>query len=228
MANLAHTAADRSLGLLREYKEEQAAVVDEIEDQLDQYEDIIGTFLVKLSSRELSIEDSKMVSLLLHTISDLERISDHAKSVRILAHRLSKSSGPSAQAEEEMKVLVAAVARVTRMTANAFIDRDSVQAQQIEPLEQVVDYLCGEIKSRHISRLQQGICSVESGMQFTDVLGDLERISDHCSNVAAAVIELNMGLYDTHQYLGALRSDSEDFRQMYAQFRSDYVLPASK
>ena len=225
MANLAQTATHRALGLLREYDEDNAAVVDGIEDQLDQYEDIIGTFLVKLSSHELSVDDSRMVSLLLHTISDLERISDHAKSIRILAQRLAGGKGPSPQAEAEMKVLVAAVDKVTRIAANAFIDRDSARACQVEPLEQVVDWLCGEIKARHIVRLQQGTCSVESGMQFTDVLGDCARISDHCSNVAAAVIELNRGLFDTHRYLGAQKSHSEDFRQLYAQFRAEYVLP---
>jgi len=226
MASLAQTAASRALDLLREYDEEQASVVDEIEAQLDYYEDVIGTFLVKLSSRELSVGDSRTISLLLHTISDLERISDHAKSIRILAQRLSKGSGPSAQAEEEMKVLVAAVKQVTHMASDAFIDRNLARAGQVEPLEQVVDYLCSEIKSRHIIRLQQGICNVESGMQFTDVLGDCARISDHCSNVAAAIIELNMDLYNTHHYLGAMRDSSEDFRQLYEQFRSDYVLPA--
>ena len=225
MAQLAQTATHRALDLLREYDEDKAAVVDGIEDQLDHYEDIIGTFLVKLSSYELSTDDSRMVSLLLHTISDLERISDHAKSIRILAKRLAGGKGPSPQAEAEMKVLVAAVDKVTRITADAFIDRDSARACQVEPLEQVVDWLCGEIKSRHIVRLQQGICSVESGMQFTDILGDCARISDHCSNVAAAVIELNMGLFDTHRYLGSQKSDSEDFRQLYAQFRTEYVLP---
>ena len=228
MANLARTSASRSMELLAEYDDDKAAIVDGIEDQLDQYEDIIGSFLVKLSAHELSAQDNRMVSLLLHTISDLERISDHAKSIRILAHRLSKGVGPSAQAEAEMKVLVAAVDRVARMTANAFIDRDSSQAQQVEPLEQVVDYLCAEIKARHIIRLQQGICSVESGMQFTDILGDCARISDHCSNVAAAVIELNLGAFDTHQYLGSLREGNEEFQQRYQQFRSEYVLPASK
>jgi len=225
MAQLARTAADRSLDLLREYNEETAEVVDQIEDQLDLYEDTIGSFLVKLSSRELSTDDSRMVSLLLHSISDLERISDHAKSIRILAKRLSRGSGPSAQAEEEMKVLVAAVRRVSAMAADAFIDRDPLKAGQVEPMEQVVDYLCGEIKSRHIVRLQQGICNVESGMQFTDVLGDCARISDHCSNVAAAIIELNMGLFDTHRYLGAQKADSEEFRRLYDGFRAEYVLP---
>ena len=225
MASLAQAATHRALDLLREYDEDKAAVVDGIEEQLDQYEDIIGTFLVKLSAHELSTDDSRMVSLLLHTISDLERISDHAKSIRILAQRLAGGKGPSPQAEAEMKILAAAVNKVTRMAADAFIDRDSARACQVEPLEQVVDWLCGEIKVRHIARLQQGICSVESGMQFTDALGDCARISDHCSNVAAAVIELNMGLFDTHRYLGSQKSDSEDFRQLYAQFRNEYVLP---
>ncbi len=230
MASLAHTSTDLAIDLLRKrsYDEDTARTIDGIEDQLDQYEDIIGTFLVKLSSHSLSGEDARTVSLLLHTISDLERISDHAKSLRILAKRLAAGSGPSAQAEAEMKILAAAVTRVTKLAADAFIHRDPQLAGQVEPLEQVVDYLCGEIKTRHIARLQNGTCSVESGMQFTDVLGDLSRISDHCSNVAAAVIELNMGLYDTHQYLGGLRRDNEDFRRLYEQFRGDYVLPAVK
>ncbi len=228
MASLSRTSTNLAIELLQNYDEEKAQTIDEIENQLDHYEDIIGTFLVKLSSHSLSMDDSRMVSLLLHTISDLERISDHAKSVRILAKRLSTGNGPSAQAEEEMKILVEAVNRVTKMASNAFIDRNSELAKQVEPLEQVVDYLCSEIKTRHIARLQNGTCSVESGMHFTDVLGDLARISDHCSNVAAAVIELNMGLFDTHQYLGTLRSDNEDFRQLYAQFRADYVLPSTK
>jgi len=228
MANLASTSTDLSLDLLREYNDDKAKTVDEIEDQLDKYEDQIGSFLVKLSARSLSEEDTRMVSLLLHTISDLERISDHAKSIRILAKRLSKSSGPSAAAESEMEVLSAAVRRVTAMTSNAFIDRDPGQAKRVEPLEQVVDHLCAEIKTRHIDRLRNGVCNVESGLQFTDVLGDCARISDHCSNVAAAVIELNMGQFDTHQYLGTIRGSSEDFRQMYEQFLLDYQLPAGK
>ena len=227
MANLSRTATDLSLDLLREYNADKAQTVNEIEDQLDHYEDQIGSFLVKLSTHPLSESDTRMVSLLLHTISDLERISDHAKSIRILAERLSTSNGPSPAAEEEMKVLAAAVRRVTAMTANAFMDRDSHQAAQVEPLEQVIDRLCFKIKANHITRLQDGVCSVESGMQFTDVLGDCARISDHCSNVAAAVIELNIGLFDTHQYLGAIRNNSEEFRQLYNGFLSEYALPAN-
>ena len=227
MANLSRTATDFSLDLLREYSADKAQTVNEIEDQLDHYEDQIGSFLVKLSTHPLSESDTRMVSLLLHTISDLERISDHAKSIRILAERLSTSNGPSPAAEEEMKVLAAAVRRVTAMTANAFMDRDSRQAAQVEPLEQVIDRLCFKIKDRHITRLQDGVCSVESGMQFTDVLGDCARISDHCSNVAAAVIELNIGLFDTHQYLGAIRDNSEEFRQLYNGFLAEYMLPAN-
>ncbi|MGN0985444.1 MAG: Na/Pi cotransporter family protein [Candidatus Enterenecus sp.] len=226
MASLSETAAGRALGLIRAYNGSDVQVVDDIEAQLDQYEDMIGTYLVKLSSHPLSAGDNRTVSLMLHSISELERISDHAKSIRICAARLTeKGLSLSSGALAELDVLSAAVRQVTRLTADCFIDRDPVGARRIEPLEQVIDHLCGEMKVRHISRLQRGLCTVEPGMVFTDLLGDCARISDHCSNVAAAVIELNAGAFDTHQYLGRMKRDSEEFRQMYDSFLAQYVLP---
>lgn len=226
MASLSETATDRSLGLIRTYNGSDVQVVDDIEAQLDQYEDIIGTYLVKLSSHPLSSSDNRTVSLMLHSISELERISDHAKSIRICATRLTEKGQPLSEgALAELDVLSAAVRKVTGITANCFIDRDPSGAQNVEPLEQVIDHLCGEMKARHISRLQQGICAVEPGMLFTDLLNDCSRISDHCSNVAAAVIELNAGSFDTHQYLSNMRRDSEDFKRMYRTFKEQYVLP---
>lgn len=228
MASLSETAAGRALGLIRAYNGSDVQVVDDIEAQLDQYEDMIGTYLVKLSSHPLSAGDNRTVSLMLHSISELERISDHAKSIRICAARLTeKGLSLSSGALAELDVLSAAVRQVTRLTADCFIDRDPVGARRIEPLEQVIDHLCGEMKVRHISRLQRGLCTVEPGMVFTDLLGDCARISDHCSNVAAAVIELNAGAFDTHQYLGRMKRDSEEFRQMYDSFLAQYVLPES-
>ena len=229
MASLSQTAADRSLGLIRAYNGSDVQVVDEIEAQLDQYEDIIGTYLVKLSSHPLSGEDTRTVSLMLHSISELERISDHAKSIRICAARLAEKGHPlSPGALEELDVLSAAVKQVTRLTADCFIDQDPEGAQRVEPLEQVIDHLCGEMKVRHITRLRQGLCAVEPGMLFTDLLNDCARISDHCSNVAAAVIELSAGAYDTHQYLGSMKRDSREFRQMYDAFLAQYPLPQFK
>ena len=225
MANLASTSVKRALGLITNYDEEDAKLVCEVEDQLDQYEDLMGSYLVKLSTKTLSVSDSRMVSLLLHSISDLERISDHAKSIQISAQRMhNKQNVLSGDAKAELDVLAKAVATVTRETAKSFADDDSKRARKVEPLEQVVDHLCANMKARHIKRLQDGACKVEQGMLFTDVLGDCARISDHCSNVAAAIIELHHDSYDTHQYLGDLRSDPE-FKELYQEYLAQYPLP---
>jgi len=225
MANLASTSVQRALGLITSYNEEDAKLVCEVEDQLDQYEDQIGSYLVKLSTKTLSVDDSRAVSLLLHSISDLERISDHAKSIQISAQRMhNKHNQLSGDAKEELQVLAKAVTAVTKETAKSFADDDSKRARKVEPMEQVVDHLCSNMKARHIKRLQDGACRVEQGMLFTDVLGDCARISDHCSNVAAAIIELHHDSYDTHQYLGDLRSDPE-FKELYQEYLAQYPLP---
>ena len=166
-----------------------------------------------------------MCSSDLHSISDLERISDHAKSIQISAHRMhSKHNELSGDAKAELDVLAKAVTTVTRETAKSFANDDSKRARKVEPMEQVVDHLCANMKARHIKRLQDGACKVEQGMLFTDVLGDCARISDHCSNVAAAIIELHHDSYDTHQYLGDLRSDPE-FKELYQEYLAQYPLP---
>ena len=227
MANLASTSVQRALGLITSYNEEDAKLVCEVEDQLDQYEDQIGSYLVKLSTKTLSVDDSRAVSLLLHSISDLERISDHAKSIQISAQRMhNKHNQLSGDAKEELQVLAKAVTAVTKETAKSFADDDSKRARKVEPMEQVVDHLCSNMKARHIKRLQDGACRVEQGMLFTDVLGDCARISDHCSNVAAAIIELHHDSYDTHQYLGDLRHDPE-FKELYQEYLAQYPLPSA-
>ena len=225
MANLAKEAVKSSLRLITNYNQEDEQLVQEVEDQLDQYEDLMGSYLVKLSSKTLSMDDSHVVSLLLHSISDFERISDHAKSIQISAKRMQeKGNSLSPAALAELNVLAQAVTAVTRETAKSFSADDSHRARKVEPLEQVVDHLCATMKARHIQRLQDGTCKVEQGMLFTDVLGDCARISDHCSNVAAAIIELHHDSYDTHQYLGDLRNDPE-FKELYQEYQAQYPLP---
>ena len=226
MANLSQTAVVRALSLLSSYSEEDASLIREVEDQLDRYEDAISTYLVGLASRNLSVDDSREVSLILHSISDFERISDHAKSIQITAAKMrDKSVSFTPNAREELSVLVRAVSSVTRFTANCFMDNDRELAQKVEPLEQVVDRLCIDIKERHIARLREGACTVDLGLLFTDVLNDCSRVSDHCSNVAAAIIELDHDQYDTHQYLGNLKKNDEHFKRQYEEFLSQHALP---
>ncbi len=226
MASLSTVAVDRALGLTAEYKEEDVALIRDIEANLDEYEDTLGTFLVKLSAKSLSASDSREVSRLLHAIGDFERISDHAKSIQKNVDRLrEKGQSFSAEAMQEMDVLSAALRRVTKLTAFAFSDGDHEKAHQVEPLEQVVDHLASNMKARHIARLKEGACSVDQGVIFTDILSDCRRISDHCSNVAAALIELEHDSYETHQYLGDVKKNDADFKEMYNAFMAQFPLP---
>ncbi len=226
MANLSEASVDRALGLVESYDEDYAKVVCQVEDQLDQYEDIMGTYLVKLSSKTLSVDDSRSVSRLLHSISDFERISDHAKSIQIAASRIqTKELSFSADARAELEVLFRAVRKVTHLTVNSFMSVNAELARQVEPLEQLVDHLCTNLRVRHISRLKDGACTVEQGMLFTDLLGDCSRISDHCSNVAAAIIELDHDSYETHQYLVDIKKNDADFKRRYQELLVEYPLP---
>ena len=226
MANLSQTAVARAMSLMANYDENEAALVGEIEDKLDEYEDMIGTYLVKLSGRSLSVSDSRDVSRLLHAIGDFERISDHAKHVQVIAARLEeKQQSLSSTAVEELNVLTSAITRVTRITADSFADNDPTRASEVEPLEQVVDHLCSAMKARHIARLKEGACSVDQGMLFTDVLSSCRRISDHCSNVAAAIIELGHDSYETHHYLDQRKEHDASFRAQYEQLLTQYPLP---
>ena len=226
MASLSTTAVHRSLGLLTSYNQEDADLVRELESKLDEYEDTLGTYLVKLSSKSLSMSDSREVSRLLHAIGDFERISDHAKNIQKSADRLREKGLPFSQdALKELDTLSAALRQVTLTTAYCFSDNDPKLARHVEPLEQVVDYLASNMKARHIARLKDGLCSVDQGMLFTDILADCRRVSDHCSNVAAALIELHHDSYGTHHYLGDVRENNAEFKELYESFMAQYPLP---
>ena len=226
MASLSTTAVHRSLGLLTSYNNEDADLVRELEGKLDEYEDTLGTYLVKLSSKSLSMNDSREVSRLLHAIGDFERISDHAMSIQRSAGRLhEKGLTFSKDALNELDSLTAALRQVTLTTAYCFSDNDHKLARQVEPLEQVVDYLASNMKARHIARLKDGLCTVDQGMLFTDILADCRRVSDHCSNVAAALIELHHDSYDTHYYLGNVKENNAEFKELYESFLAQYPLP---
>jgi len=225
MAALACNSVLKAMDIVANFNEADAAVVAENEKTVDVYEDRLGTYLVNLSSQRISAADSHEISKLLHSISDIERISDHALSIAITARSMAeKNIRFSEQGQAEFQVITNAVRKVLSITEQAFHADDTNQAQQVEPLEQVVDYLSDTLRSRHIQRLQEGTCSVDQGLVFTDLLSDYRRVSDHCSNIAAAIIELQHNSYDTHKYLGSLKSN-ETFAQLYESYMAQFPLP---
>ena len=226
MTALARESVHKAMDCVTSFKEEDAALVAENEQTVDVYEDRLGTYLVKLSAQRLSTEESHGISKLLHTISDIERISDHALSIAITARALAQKQVQfSEQAMAELAVISDAVREVLSLAERTFDADDPVLAQRVEPLEQVVDHLSDNLRSRHIQRLQEGACSVDQGLVFTDLLSDYRRISDHCSNIAAAVIELQHNAYDTHEYLGSLKKGNENFAQLYQSYMAQFPLP---
>ena len=226
MAALARESVQKAMDTVAHFSEEDARLVAENEATVDRYEDRLGTYLVKLSSQRISAGDSHEISKLLHSISDIERISDHALSIVITARSMAeKNIHLSEAAQEELKVITNALSEVLSITEQAFDNDDAALALRVEPLEQVVDYLSDSLRTRHIQRLQEGLCSVDQGLVFTDLLSDYRRVSDHCSNIAAAIIELQHNSYDTHEYLGALKKGNENFAQLYESYMAQFPLP---
>ncbi len=202
---IAYTTRDcihASLELLDEYDETKAKNVRDMESMIDTYEDMLGSYLVKLSSRTLSNEDSKTLSVLLHCISDLERISDHAVNFcDSLAEMKSQNQEFSNKAKKELLVLVSGVHDIVSRAVDAFIEDDLDKARGVEPLEEVIDGLNVKLRQRHIDRLRAGKCTIELGIALEDIITNLERVSDHCSNIAVCMIQVSSGNFDTHEYL---------------------------
>ena len=227
MAEKSEFAMVQALSLIRNFDPEVCNAVHDAEARIDVYEDRLGTYLVKLSARSLSQADSREVSRLLHTIGDFERISDHAVDIAAAAEEMyTKEIRFSDDAQSEIDVIAAAVSRVLHMSIQSFTSGDVQLAFQVEPLEQVVDHLRSTMKNRHIARLQEGSCTIELGFIFSDLLTSFERVSDHCSNVAACMIELQHGSYDTHEYLNSIKNgQSPEFIESYNGFLKEYALP---
>jgi phosphate:Na+ symporter len=196
------------------------------EKMLDKYEDKLGSFLVKISSKDLSDADSKEVSKLLHTIGDFERIGDHAVNLLGVAKEISdKDISFSEQAREEIKALSTALEEIITITVTAFEENNLDLAKDVEPLEQVVDLLTSQIKANHVARLQKGDCTIELGFVLSDLLNNFERVSDHCSNIAVAMIEVAHNSFDTHKYLRTVKSESNaDFSERYKEYALKYNL----
>ena len=226
MARLAEDTILKSLNLLGKYDEKAAEEVVRNEDQLDHYEDQLGTLLVQLSGKALSDEDSRNISKQLHTIGDFERIGDHAVNLMKTAQEIhEKDIRFSGQAMEELRILFSALRDILRVTTKAFAEGDLRMAARVEPLEQVIDGLTADIKSNHIVRLQKGHCTIEMGFVLSDLLTNCERVSDHCSNIAVAQIETAQNAYQAHEYLGEIKGGGNTaFQSAFEGYLSRYAL----
>lgn len=227
MADLARNSFQLAMGLLVNFSEKDLQTVVAMEQEADGYEDTLGTYLVKLSGRDLSKADSRTLSILLHCINDFERITDHAINVAESAQELrDKGLSLSPDSQSELAVYSRAVGDILDLTVSVFAADDTQRAKAVEPLEEVIDSLSLEMRQRHIERLRRGACSLEAGLILEDILTGYERVSDHCSNVAVCLIEVHADEYDTHEYLNLTTKGSDPwFRQEYAKKRQEYLLP---
>ena len=215
-----------ALALIDEYSKEGFAAVENQEDLIDRYEDKLGTYLVKLTRRELNHEQNIVVTKHLHAITDFERMSDHALNIAEGAQEMhEKKIVFSEQAKRELDILRSAISEIMALAIKAFIDGDFETAYRIEPLEEKIDQLCDEMKLHHINRISDGTCTLQHGFVFNDFLTNLERIADHCSNIGVAMIELASGVLDTHEYSNKLMAgESAQFKKYLAEYDKKYVL----
>ena len=230
MANLTKTTLISSLGLLTEFDQKLAQEIVDNENTIDIYEDKIGSYILKISSKDLSVSESQIVSNLLHTIGDLERISDHAVNIMEAASEMhTKKVKFSQQAFDEVEVITSAVIEILTMSINAFISGDVELAKEVEPLEDVIDQLRSDLKSRHIERLRKGMCTIELGFILSDILTNIERVSDHCSNIAVCLIQIKENNMDTHEYMTELKKlEKSEFMDEFTSYQTKYMLPKNE
>ncbi len=226
MAQCAKDSLAEAFSLLVRYSEENFARVEQLEADADGYEDALGSYLVKLTGRELTQQQNEDVSKYLHTITDFERISDHALNIAESAREMNeKQISFSEEAEKELSVVTMAVREIVRLSVQAFTENDMTLAVQIEPLEELIDQLCDKVKHHHIERLQKGRCTIQQGFVLNDLLTSLERVGDHCSNVAVAMIELAEDSFATHEYLDQLLDkESPAFLQAFDEYHERFAL----
>lgn len=227
MAGLAEQSIHLAMGLIAEYDEEQARRVTCLESEIDHYEDQLGSYLLKISSRNLSEQGSRSLSVMLHCIGDFERISDHARNIMEAAQEMkNKGISFSDKALRELEVLCRAIRDILEITMRSFTEENLGLARQVEPLEEVIDALNLEIKQRHIRRLRGGKCTIELGFILSDIITDIEHVSDHCSNIAVCLLKIDEDELDTHAYLESMRrEDNMDFRSKVMACSQRYLLP---
>lgn len=227
MARLTQETLKMSMEVVTTYDAKKCAEVIDNENAIDIFEDKIGSYILKISSKDLSENDSKIVSSMLHTIGDLERISDHAVNIVEAAEEMhSKKIKFSQQALRELPVIVNAVSEILDMSINAFVNNDVNLAKNVEPLEDVIDQLRSDLKTRHIERLRNGKCTIELGFILQDLLTNFKRVSDHCSNIAVYLIQISDNSMDTHEYMNELKKlDRSEFMDEFNDYKNKYILP---
>ncbi len=215
-----------AVGLRNRWSDKDFRMVGETESVIDRYEDKLGTYLMKITSKSLSQSQSEEVSKYLHTISDFERISDHALNISEAAKEIhDKDLQFSPEACHELDVIESAVREILSIAVGAFVENDPQRAARVEPLEEIIDGLCDEMKSHHVDRLQSGSCTLNLGFVFNDLLTNYERVADHCSNIAVAIIDLESDSFDTHEYLNSVRAmKSSSFARYSEEYKQDYHL----
>ena len=226
MAETAREAMETALTLLTHYDPQVFEKVNELEGRVDKFEDCLGTYLIKLTGRELTAGQNKDVSAFLHSLSDFERISDHALNIAESARELhEKKLRLSDQAEREMGVLCGAISEILTLTVTTFTEKDTANATRVEPLEELIDGLCDQMKLHHVDRLQKGECTIHQGFVFNDLLTNFERVSDHCSNVAVAIIELEADELDTHEYMSRLKQKhTQEFERYFEEYKARFTI----
>ncbi len=227
MADLTAGSLEQAISLLDRYEEENVQEVERKEGQVDRYEDRLGTYLVQLSKHEMTLKDSHTLSVLLHSIGDMERISDHAVGISKAAKEIyDKNLAFSQAAVGELQVFSGAVKEIVAITMEAVRTEDLSRAREVEPLEEVIDDLSAAIKQRHIERLREGRCTIELGFILSDLMTSYERIADHCSNIAVCLVQADKDEYGRHAYLQSLKTeDREEFHRQYQAYSRKYALP---
>ena len=226
MAEISKDSIHEAIRLTDGYDAKIIEKIYKTEQELDDYEDKLGSFLVELSNHTVSENDSKTIASYLHTIGDFERIGDHSLNiVKSVEELKDKNLSFSPDAMRELNVINAALSEIVELTTSAFENDDVAAAERVEPLEQVIDTLVFEAKSRHITRLQNNECTIKQGFVFSDILTNIERVSDHCSNIAVAQLEVAMNSFDAHNYLNSVKSmENKDFASLYNQYAEKYSI----
>lgn len=227
MAKHARDGMLLAMGLLTEYDEKKAQKVRELEDLVDRYEDELGSYLVKINGHHMSSKDSQEISILLHCIGDFERISDHSVNIMASAREMyEKDASFSKKAQEELVIFTQAVTDILDTAIKVFCDEDLNLAKKVEPMEENIDYLSEEMKKRHIKRLRKGKCTIEMGFVLSDITTNYERVSDHCSNIAICLLQINEDSFDTHEYQDVISSkDNTTYVEEVKRLREYYRLP---
>jgi phosphate:Na+ symporter len=225
MANIAVAALKEGMSALGGYSQELAVDIRKKEEKTDHYEDILGTYLVRLSARQISGTDSEEAAKLLKMIGDFERIADHAVNLLESSEEMERKALTfREEADIELRVIFAAVEEILDLSLEAFLKEDIKSASRVEPLEQVIDQLKEQMRIRHIIRLQQGNCTMDVGFIWSDLLTSLERTADHCSNIAGCVMDMNRHDMNLHETLREFRNGSEEFREKYKEYAGKYKI----